>query len=74
MQLASIKPDQKYKRKDPKNKCLITRRFGIGKMELLDLYESCVEPDLEGKIREEPLEDDDELMEKKIDFMKRKAC
>jgi hypothetical protein len=42
MQLASIKPDQKYKRKAPDNKCLITRRFGIGQMEMLDLYESCI--------------------------------
>ena len=30
MQLASIKPDQKYKRKAPDNKCLITSHLTYG--------------------------------------------
>ena len=74
MQLASIKPDQKYRRKNPKNKCLITRRFGIGQMELLDLYETCVDPDHNQKKRREPFDDSDSIMGKRIDFLKRNAC
>ena len=74
MQLASIKPDLKYKRKHPDNKCLITLKFGTGQMELLDLYEQCVEPDPEEKVREERKSADDPLMQRKMDFVKRNAC
>ena len=68
MQLASIKPDQKYKRKDPNNKCLITRKMLKTGMEKLDLYESCVEPDPEEKLRIEPPDKkEDAVMKQKVD-------
>ena len=74
MTLASIKPDIKYKRKSSDNKCVITRRVGIGQMELLDLYEQCVEPDPEEKLREEQQDPEDRVMQRKLDFLKRNAC
>ena len=43
-------------------------------MELLDLYEQCVEPDPEEKVREERKSNDDPLMKRKMDFVKRNAC
>ena len=43
-------------------------------MELLDLYETCVDPDPETKKRREPYDAEDAIMKRKIDFLKRNAC
>jgi hypothetical protein len=43
-------------------------------MELLDLYEQCVQPDPEEKRREERQDPQDPVMKRKLDFLKRNAC